>query len=252
MIAGGALVALLLSALFFPQASQVLLGWLPASISVLTGTPVPGDVRYDEQITVANAILQELPMPARESLVAQAPAAFDAIRAESAASTDIATTVQEVWGILVPVSVFFSLLFAMGIIFVYMRLKEVKYQDKKKYQIKQTGDAAHAGPSKMQLRWAKILEHANSTNENDWRHAILDADIMLDELLDAQGYKGDTMGDKLKQVERSDFRTIDLAWEAHKVRNKIAHEGSALSLSEREVRRVVALFEQVFREFHLV
>ncbi len=248
---GGALIALFLSAIFFPQAAQVLLGWLPASISVLTGIPVPGDVRYETDMAV-HTILKELPMPTRESMLAQAPAAYDAIQAQGTISQDVASTVEHVWGILVPVSVFFCLLFAMGIIFIYMRMKEVKYQDKKKYQIKQSGDAAHVGPSKMQLRWAKILEHANSTNENDWRHAILDADIMLDELLDSQGYKGDTMGDKLKQVERSDFRTIDLAWEAHKVRNKIAHEGSALSLNEREIRRVVSLFEQVFKEFHLV
>lgn len=251
MIAGGALAALVLSTIFFPQVAQVLLGWLPASISVLAGNSVPGDVRYLPKPEAVTAVLRELPMPAPESLVAQAPVAYDAIQS-GGLSGDIAATVQQVWSILVPISVFFSLLFTMGIIFVYLRIKEVKYQDKKKYQIKQSGEAAHAGPSKMQLRWAKIVEHANSTNENDWRHAILDADIMLDELLDAQGYKGDTMGDKLKQVERSDFRTIDMAWEAHKVRNKIAHEGSALSLNDREVRRVISLFEQVFKEFHLV
>jgi len=34
------------------------------------------------------------------------------------------------------------------------------------------------------------------------------------------------MGDKLKAVEKSDFNSIELAWEAHKARNMIAHEGS--------------------------
>ncbi len=80
----------------------------------------------------------------------------------------------------------------------------------------------------------------------------MDADILLDELLDSLGYRGDTMGDKLKQVERSDFNTIDLAWEAHKIRNRIAHEGSHMQLTDREARRAVNLFEQVFKEFHLI
>ena len=68
---------------------------------------------------------------------------------------------------------------------------------------------------------------------------------MLDELLTVQGYHGDTVGDKMKQVERSDFNTIDLAWDAHKVRNRIAHEGSEHDLNAREVRRVIALYPQL-------
>jgi hypothetical protein len=56
------------------------------------------------------------------------------------------------------------------------------------------------------------------------------------------------MADKMRQVDRADFRTIDLAWEAHKVRNRIAHEGSAHSLSAREARRVIDLYDAIFKE----
>jgi hypothetical protein len=80
----------------------------------------------------------------------------------------------------------------------------------------------------------------------------LEADIMLNELLDLQAYRGETMADKMKQVERGDWKTIDLAWEAHKMRNAIAHQGSMQRLSEREARRVIGLYEQVFKEFKFV
>ena len=106
--------------------------------------------------------------------------------------------------------------------------------------------------SKTQLRWAKILEHARSDNEHDWRVAILEADILLNELLDIQGYKGETMADKMKQVDRAHFNTIDLAWEAHKVRNRVAHEGSAHALTSREARRVIGLYTEVLKEFGYV
>ena len=99
-----------------------------------------------------------------------------------------------------------------------------------------------------QLRFNRIRDEVSGEDEHKWRVAILESDIMLNELLDILGYKGETMGDKLKGVPRSAFNTIDIAWEAHKARNQIAHEGSGYALSAREARRLVGLYEQVFRE----
>ena len=75
---------------------------------------------------------------------------------------------------------------------------------------------------------------------------------MLDEMLDSVGYRGETMGDKLKSVEKSDFLTLDLAWEAHKIRNAIAHEGAEFTIDQREARRVISLYERVFQEFEFI
>ena len=75
---------------------------------------------------------------------------------------------------------------------------------------------------------------------------------MLDELLEKSGYVGDSMGDRLKQVDKSDFRSIDQAWEAHKVRNAIAHEGSEYGLTEKEARRIIKIYENIFKEFHYI
>ena len=61
-----------------------------------------------------------------------------------------------------------------------------------------------------------------------------------------------TIGEKMKAIEKSDFLSIDLAWEAHKIRNSIAHIGSNFELNEREAKRAIALFETVFREFQII
>lgn len=101
-------------------------------------------------------------------------------------------------------------------------------------------------------KWQKVLEHVNSPNASDWRLAILEADIMLDEMLDKMGYHGATIGDKLKTIEQSDFTTLQEAWEAHKVRNSIAHEGSDFSINKPEAERVIKLFQKVFEEFKYI
>ena len=101
-------------------------------------------------------------------------------------------------------------------------------------------------------KWEKVLEHINSPNHSDWRLAILEADIMLGEVLDKMGYLGATIGDKLKSIEQSDFTNLQAAWEAHKVRNMIAHEGSDFNLNKPEAERVIKLFEKVFKEFKFI
>lgn len=106
--------------------------------------------------------------------------------------------------------------------------------------------------SKLQERWEKIVANSESTNSSDWRLAVIEADIMLDELLEKLQLPGDTMGDKLKAVEKSDFNTIDNAWEAHKFRNMIAHEGQNFLVNQREIRRIIALYESVFKEFSII
>ena len=71
---------------------------------------------------------------------------------------------------------------------------------------------------------------------------------MLDDSLARRGYTGAGVGEKLMQVERTDLATLNDAWEAHKVRNQIAHEGSAFDISETLASRTIARYQAVFRE----
>lgn len=101
-------------------------------------------------------------------------------------------------------------------------------------------------------RWEKVVELSNSSNPSDWRLAIIEADVMLEERLSAMGLLGDSVGDMLKSVGEGDMVTLDAAWEAHKVRNRIAHSGSEFDLNERETRRTISLFEAVLKELKVI
>lgn len=102
--------------------------------------------------------------------------------------------------------------------------------------------------TREELAWKKITNYLNSTNPSDWKLAILEADTLLDSMILGMGYKGENLGERLKTIEPSDFNTLNEAWEAHKVRNQIAHE-SSFELSHKEAVRVLTLFEKVFKEF---
>jgi hypothetical protein len=101
-------------------------------------------------------------------------------------------------------------------------------------------------------RWEKTLQDLFSPNAGDWKLAIIEADAMLDSLLDQLGYRGENLGEKLKLVDRENFHSLSNAWEAHIVRNRIAHEGSLFELSAHEAKRVIALYEVIFREFGFI
>ncbi len=97
-------------------------------------------------------------------------------------------------------------------------------------------------------RWERILELLGSPNTSDWRLAIIEADSILQGLLEARGIPGDSIGEKLKSMTPGDLGSIQAAWEAHLVRNRIAHEGIEFDLTIREAQRTIQLYEVVFRE----
>ena len=60
------------------------------------------------------------------------------------------------------------------------------------------------------------------------------------------------MGDKLKNANPLTFTTLDLAWQAHKVRNAIAHMGDTYPLTERDTHATIDLYRRVFEEFNYI
>jgi hypothetical protein len=93
-------------------------------------------------------------------------------------------------------------------------------------------------------RWSKTLNYLFSQHSSDWKLAIIEADSMLESLMEQLGFQGENLGDKLKGANQDNF-----PWEVHTIRNKIAHEGLAFELSQHEAKRVIALYEQIFHGY---
>ncbi|MDO8590017.1 MAG: hypothetical protein Q7R69_01990 [bacterium] len=159
-----------------------------------------------------------------------------------------------IWPIWKIVAAIVSLLAIAGIIYNSWKLRAINIEENKIYNpLPETsvsdGDAVKEPKNE---KWEQVLKYANSNNASDWRLAVIEADVMLESLLRTIGYLGESVGDMLKSADKNEFLTIDDAWEAHKVRNAIAHSGGDFQLSERETKRVVALFEKVFKEFQVI
>lgn len=99
--------------------------------------------------------------------------------------------------------------------------------------------------------WREIQEKMNSANPADWAVAVIQADAVLDQILKSSGYVGDTMGDRLKQVNHAELASIDDVWRAHRIRNRLAHETMG-GLSRRDALTAIAGYEQAFRELNYI
>ena len=111
-------------------------------------------------------------------------------------------------------------------------------------------DSRYLKPAPIEIkhsRWDTVTLLIRSNNENDWKQAIIDCDVMLDQLLSQLGYHGETLGEKLKLCTKQNFPDLEAAWNAHKVRNQIAHPTTGFKLDQREALTVYYLYEKVFR-----
>jgi hypothetical protein len=157
-----------------------------------------------------------------------------------------APLVTTIWVIITIIAFLMALGFLALLIYSTLRMYQI--QDETAPRFATIADAHASEETRDHHRWNHVRELIESGEESDWRQAIIEADIMLDDLLSQLGYIGNTVGEKLKVVDPSKFHTLNEAWEAHKVRNEIAHQGSAFQLTDHIAYRTILHYENVFRE----
>lgn len=160
----------------------------------------------------------------------------------------------QTWVILGILSGLLSILCLGVIIFSLVRMIEIQIYDKEEIEheihsalLRQKERDRNANP-----RWHYIQTLIESPNESDWRVAIIEADSLMEEVLRQKGLSGETVSELLEGAKDSGYRSIQNAWDAHLVRNQIAHVGSDFPLSQIEGRRVIQMFQNFFEELRIV
>lgn|SRR3989344_5282355 len=138
----------------------------------------------------------------------------------------------------------------VALIYARMRASQVLHH---LHETREEAMAHVQGQEKVKSeRWQHVMTLINSANSSDWRQAIIEADIILGLLLNDLQVPGDSIGEKLKAVDKTRFVSLDLAWEAHKIRNDVAHAGSTFELSQRDAKSAVDLYRRVLEEFDFI
>lgn len=162
-------------------------------------------------------------------------------------------TLQHWWNIYSVIAILLSLVFIVGFIYAKIRYGQLHAIEQQALRHAEAEWARiHTKPDSKNTRWDTIQKRIAEHSPEAWRVAIIEADIFLDETLSNAGYFGQSLGEKLKSANPHSFTTVQDAWEAHKVRNEIAHVGSDFVLTQKVAQETIMRFERVFREFGVI
>lgn len=156
------------------------------------------------------------------------------------------------WEIFTAVSLGLSAVLVIGIIYAYIKYNQMGDLESINIETQERLWDELYGGNNTNNRWEEVQRHITTDNPNDWKLAIIEADVMLEEMLESAGYAGSTIGDKLKSASPSNFKTLDDAWKAHRVRNNIAHGGADFVLTKKVAQETITQYRRVFQEFGVV
>lgn len=158
---------------------------------------------------------------------------------------------SDLWSIWVVLSWLISALLLFGLIYAYIRHEQLGLVAAEILKRQEEAFRTLHRKDVKNLRWKDVMKHIGSDRPGDWKLAIIEADIVLEELLNTLGYVGSSVGDKLKNAPTS-FSTLEHAWRAHNVRNRIAHQGAEFDLSQKAARDAITEYKMVFDEFDFI
>jgi hypothetical protein len=107
------------------------------------------------------------------------------------------------------------------------------------------------GVSRMVKKWEKIRERLDLASEYEHKLAIIEADEILNEILERMGYQGETLREKLKQVAPAQLPNIELLQEAHQIRNNIVHDPD-YRLSVDQARKTLEVYEEALKSLQVI
>jgi hypothetical protein len=94
--------------------------------------------------------------------------------------------------------------------------------------------------------WKLVEKHFFAGDDNDLKIAVIQADNILEEALLHAGVRGANLGDRLKNIKRGQIPNLEDLWQAHKLRNQIAHE-TAFRLKRDTAERALETYREALK-----
>jgi hypothetical protein len=133
-------------------------------------------------------------------------------------------------------------LFLLFLIFILFKRADAAWWLKEQVH---AGKFVYGAP--INQRWQKILNRLEAGDEANLKLAIIEADNLLDEILKRMSLPGKDFGERLMQFESHELKSINLVWEAHKLRNTIVHE-PGVRIDKEQTEQAIKNYETAFKE----
>ena len=149
-------------------------------------------------------------------------------------------------------SLIISSLFLTLALIYFWKLKILPSKIETLFDFLKPGGSKFSKSEKKKIKeWNKVKELFDRGTSSDLKLSIIEADKLLDEVLDSLNFKGETLKEKLDHLSEEQFPELDELKYAHFIRNKIVHEKN-FSLSRKEAEAIISVYENFFRSFDLI
>lgn len=99
---------------------------------------------------------------------------------------------------------------------------------------------------RYRVKWLAIEQQLKKDEPSSRHMVVMNADKLLDHALKERGAKGETMGERMKSSAQL-FSNRNTVWEAHKLRNQIAHEAD-VEVTHDAARVALRSFRQALKD----
>lgn len=103
------------------------------------------------------------------------------------------------------------------------------------------------GLRKIEKEWQKIKGRLESEMESEWKLAIIEADKIMDDILNRMGFGGVSLGERLGKLTAVSLPNIEEVRQVHEIRNNIIHDPT-YRLSLEEAKRVITIYEKALTD----
>lgn len=136
----------------------------------------------------------------------------------------------------------YLIIMLVAIILMCIKLYKLGY-----FTVAMTGQEFNYIPKKGYLEfWTPIVERLQSSNPSEWKVAVIEAADLVDRAFKTIKYPGDTLGEKLEQMNANQVPNLEELKEAVKVRNAVVQQAD-YQLTQEKAREAVVEFGKVLQ-----
>lgn len=106
------------------------------------------------------------------------------------------------------------------------------------------------GSPDIAMRWKAVLAKAAASPESATL-AVIEADTLVDDVLRRLGLTGETMADRLDQLDPQEIKTLDRLWRVHRIRNALVHR-PGFSISSADATEMLGAYESFLKEVEIL
>lgn len=108
------------------------------------------------------------------------------------------------------------------------------------------GKSKQLDVERYRTSWLTIEQQLVKGEEASCHLVILNADKLLDQALKQSGFKGDTMGERMKAAQKA-WSNANNIWNAHKLRNRVAHE-TDVKIGYETTRQALSAYKRALKD----